>query len=492
MYGLSKSRFCTGVQCLKALYFKVYEPELAAPIDEAHQMILDQGTEVGVEARRRYPGGELIDFDHFHSDEALEATQKAILRNPPAIFEAAFMFHSTLVRIDILKNNGDGSWDIIEVKSSTNLKDEHIPDIAVQRYIAESSGLKVTRTFLKHLNRECVFPNLENLFKDVDCTDRVQEEVKSVPKRIDEMLAALESDSAPKIDIGPHCDTPYECTFKDTCWKHIPENSVFELNGVLDKTKFELYRRGLVLIKDIPDGEKVTRAKEQQLRAVRTGTPVADHEGLRRFIDGIQYPAYFLDFESINPAIPKYTGLKPYDHITFQFSCHILRIQRSSVEHVEHLAEGDSDPRPELAKVLIHCLGKQGSIIAYNQSFEKTRIEELARNFPSLANELRDLLPRFIDLRDAFSKYYYHPDFHGSSSIKEVLPVLVPTMTYDGMEVCDGGGAQVYFLKLFDSNITPEERKKCRQALLAYCKQDTLAMVELLRSIQKIALDKGA
>jgi len=491
-FGLSKSRFCLGVQCLKALYLRVHEPDLAAPVDEAQQMIFDQGTEVGEEARKRYPGGELISVDHFHSDEALEATQKAILRDPPAIFEAAFAFHRTLVRIDILKNNGDGSWDIIEVKSSTDLKDEHIPDVAIQRYVAEKAGLKVARTYLKHINRECIYPNLEDLFLDVDCTERVQEEIKTVAQRIDEMLVTLESEAPPKKDIGPHCDTPYECAFKDKCWEHIPENSVFELNGVWDKTKFDLYHRGLIQIKDIPENEKVSRAKVQQLKAVRTGTPVTDLKGLRGFLETIQYPAYFLDFETINPAIPQYDGLRPYSQVTFQFSCHIIEIEGGEVEHVEYLAEGTGDPRPGLADALLKVLGKDGTIVAYNQSFEKTRIEELARCFPSMANDLRELLSRFIDLKDAFSKHYYHPDFHGSFSIKDVLPVLVPDMTYEGMGVSDGGGAQAVYLKLCHPNTPSEERAKCKKDLLDYCKQDTLAMVELLKRVQAIAYEEAA
>jgi hypothetical protein len=479
-FRLSKSKFCTGVQCLKALHFLIHAPELASPIDGAQQMIFDQGNEVGVEARRRYPGGILIDIDRREADAAVVATQEALAHSPAAIFEGAFFFHHTLVRPDILKNNGDGTWDLIEVKSSTERKPEHIFDLAIQRYVIEGGGLRIRNCFLKHLNRECVFPNLDNLFADTNCNEEVVKELVTIPARIEQMLGVLETAAAPATLIGPQCDSPYECRFKPQCWGHIPQHSIFELNGVWDKTKFELYARGIVSIRDIPEGEKVSRAKPAQLQAVRSDTPVADPKGLREFLSRLEYPLYFLDFETINPAIPQYVGTRPYTQIPFQYSCHVVDAPDAAPRHFEFLAEGQGDPRTDLAQGLVKVLGTQGTILAYNQSFEKTRIDELAKFFPSLHNELKALLPRFIDLKDAFAKHYYHPDFHGSFSIKDVLPVLVPSMSYAGLAVNNGGSAQVAYRQLGEPNLTPSQREKIRGDLLTYCRQDTLAMVELL------------
>lgn len=489
-HSLSKSRFCAGVQCTKMLYFKVHEPELAPPVDPAKQMIFDQGTAVGIEARKRHPGGVLIQSDYLHSKEAIAETQVALLQDPPAIFEAALVFNHTLVRIDILVNNGDGSWDIVEVKSTTKLKDEHLPDLAIQRYVAEGSGLKVRSTWLRYLNRECVYPKMENLFSDADCTEQLKPLLSAIPEQIEKMLSALAADTAPKMKIGPHCSDPYDCDFKAQCWKDIPEHSVFELNGVWDKTKFELYERGIIRIVDIPEDEKVSRAKTAQLMAVRSGKPVIDHKGLSDFLNGIEFPIYFLDFETMNPAIPYHEGLRPYGQFPFQFSCHVLEADGGQVKHFEYLGDGGQDPRVDVAKGLVSGLGKKGTILVFNQSFEKTRIKEMADQMPSLSNELLALLPRFADLRDAFTKHYCHPDFHGSFSIKDILPVLVPSMTYEGLEVSDGGGAQVYYQKLGSVDTSEEERKKLIQALLQYCRQDTLAMVELLRKLKTIAQEK--
>jgi CRISPR/Cas system-associated exonuclease Cas4 (RecB family) len=483
---LSKSRYCLGVQCLKALYLKVHEPELAEEVDPAQQMIFDQGSAVGAEARTHYPRGVLIEFDYQQTNEALKATQEAILEKSPAIFEAAFIYKNILVRIDILKRNKNGTWDLIEVKSSTDIKDEHIPDVAIQRYVAEGAGLEISRTILKHINRECVFPDLKNLFVDIDCTELVAAELKSVTKKLKEISSALASESPPSVGIGPHCDAPYECSFKAMCWQHIPKHSIFELNGVWGKDKFELYQKGILRIADIDESVKVSRAKPQQLKAVQSNSPVIDKKGLKAFIQEIQYPSYFLDFETINPAIPQYPGMSPYAQLPFQFSCHILKKKNSEVEHIEYLASGFDDPRAELSERLLEVLGNKGTILAYNASFEKARINELSKHMRKFSKALLALLPRFIDLKDAFSKHYYHPDFHGSFSIKDVLPVLVPAMTYEGLGVNDGGGAQVAYLKLCDRATSIEQREKCRKDLLEYCKQDTLAMVRLFDQIKAL------
>jgi hypothetical protein len=483
--GLSKSKFCLGVQCLKALYLKVHEPELAGPIDPSQQMIFDQGTAVGIEARKRFPKGVLIEADYRQSAAALAATEEAIAKNPPAIFEAALSFKNVLIRIDILRRNRDGTWDIVEVKSSTDQKDEHIPDLAIQRYVAEGAGLKISRTLLMHLNRECVFPDLENLFKEADCTAEVDTKLASVPKNIKEMNAALALAKPPIQEIGPHCDTPYECAFKSQCWDHVPAHSVFELNGVWTKDKFALYKSGTVLIADIEKTQKVSRAKPQQLEAVRKNNPVFDKKGLAGFLKKFEFPIYFFDFETYNPAIPVYNGLRPYSQIPFQFSCHVLEKKNVKLKHFEYLADGPYDPREEISEKIIRCLGREGTILAYNDAFEKSRIKELAEHLPKKRKALLDLSPRFVDLKDAFSNFYYHPEFHGSFSIKDVLPVLVPSMSYEEMPVADGGGAQVAYLKICNPQTDSTEKEKWRRDLLKYCQQDTLAMVELYKWIQR-------
>ncbi|MCB0404861.1 MAG: DUF2779 domain-containing protein, partial [Bdellovibrionales bacterium] len=236
---------------------------------------------------------------------------------------------------------------------------------------------------------------------------------------------------------------------------------------------------------DIPIEEKIPRSKPEQLQAVRSGAAVLDVAGLSSFLAALRYPLHFLDFETIGYGIPRFAGMAPYDQLPFQYSCHVLESPQATLQHREYLAAGSGDCRPELAERLLADLGRRGSILAFNQGFEKARLVELAAFLPECAAAVEQLLDRFVDLKDAFTKYYYHPEFHGSFSLKDVLPVLVPTMSYAGMAVADGVGAQAAYARLGDEKTPTSEKQALRQNLLEYCRQDTFAMVALLRALEK-------
>ncbi|MEZ4752263.1 MAG: DUF2779 domain-containing protein, partial [Bdellovibrionota bacterium] len=430
--------------------------------------------------------GILIDADYREPERALAQTKTAIESGTAVLFEAAFLYQKTLVRVDILVKNADGSWDLIEVKSSTQLKEEHLSDVAIQRYVLEGNGLRFNKTWVMHLNRACKYPKLENLFSKTDCTAAVEKRLSLVSDTVDKLTTALAAPHPPSVPIGPYCDSPRACAFKSTCWAGIPEHSVFELHGAWASTKFKLYSNGIVRISEIPVSQKVPRSKAEQLQAVRTGKPVLDATGLAAFLASMQYPIYFLDFETIGFAIPRHGGMAPYDQLPFQYSCHVLESPDGSLRHCEYLAEGNEDCREDLAKRLISDLGSMGTIVAFNQGFEKARLAEMAEFLPELSVAVEKVLGRFVDLKDAFTKYYYHPDFHGSFSLKEVLPALVPQMSYSGMSVSDGVSAQAAFAKLQEPSLSASQREEVRKGLLEYCKQDTLAMVELLRVLQDL------
>lgn len=479
-FQLSKSKYCTGVQCLKALYLTVHTKDLATPTDESQQQRFDYGKQVGAEAQKHYPGGVLVTADHFHREDAVAESKDLIQQGVAAIFEAAFFWEDTQVRVDVLRNNQDGSWDVIEVKSSTDVKDEHLPDMAIQRYVVEKCGLKVRSSILKHINRDCVSPDLKNLFTDTDCTERVLVEMQQVPGYLTQMFSTLDKAEAPHTKIGAHCDSPYECGFKALCWKDVPEYSVFELNGVWAKTKFELYDRGWKRITDIPEGEKVSRSKPEQIQSVKTGKPLIDTKGIQNWLGQVEYPLCFLDFETINPPIPLFLGTRPYQQIPFQFSCHVQKKMAGPLEQFEYLARSAEDPRSELVSSMLEALGDRGSIVSYNAKFEKSVIAALAEEFVSQRNELLALLDRFVDLLDIFKKYYFHPEFHGSNSIKATLPVLVPEMSYKDLDVPNGIIAQVQYEKMVAPGTPEIVRAEIRKHLLEYCGQDTLAMAKLL------------
>lgn len=485
-HRLTKSKFCTGVQCLKALYLQTHRRELAGPVDAAKQRILDQGTRVGEFARRDYPNGVLIDEGRDQIELALEKTAEALRANAPAIFEAALLYDEVLVRIDVLRNNLDGTWDIVEVKSSTQVKEEHLPDLAIQKYVATGSGLRIARSILKFIDTACVHPYLENLFNEQDCSEKVEMLYADVSSHVRKMKLTLDLTTPPEIEIGPQCRMPYECAFKDHCWQDLPEHSVFELVSVNDKTKFELYRQGILKIADVPDLRPIPRLRPSQVQAVKSGAPVLDQSGMREFVDSIQYPIYFLDFETINAAIPMFEGTRPYEQIPFQFSCHVIEQPGATPRWEEFLIDGNQDPRAALTEKLVNVLGHAGTILSYYAVFEKTVIKQLADHFPSYADLLNATLPRFVDLRDAFTKHYYHPDFHGSTSIKVVLPVMVPSLSYRDLEVRDGAMAQVAYVTMIDDNEPAEVRNRTRQALIDYCRQDTWAMVQILENLRKL------
>lgn len=474
---LSKTRYCLGLKCPKALYYEAHGHPKEVALKK--RRAFEYGRIVETAARKAYEPGVLIG-----REDGVRETRAAMQSGARSIFEATFVAASTVVRVDILRNNGDRTWDIVEIKQSRAVKEEHLPDMAVQWHVAELSGVAVKRVILRHLNGECAFPRLESLFLEVDCTDRVREEKALVAARLEDMVAMLEAPVPPEMSIGPWCDTPYPCDFKATCWAHVPPHSVFELMGVHLSDKSRLFHSGTTLISQLPDDTKVPRARHDQVVAVKTGLPRFDRAGLDAFFSGTEYPVHFFDFESLDPPIPALDGARPGEHIPYQFSCHTLRSPDATPEHRDYLHAAGSDPRPAIIEALLEALGDKGTIFAYFSRFEMEIIARLAACFPARRERLLALLPRFKDLHDVFKRHYTHPDFRGSNSLKSVLPVLVPSMSYEGMEIGNGILAQYALEKLLDAATPPEERATIEKSLRHYCRQDTLALVEIFRVLR--------
>ena len=401
----------------------MHQPELGAEPDAALQMRFEQGDEVGALARTYFPGGVLIDEDEHHLKEAIQKTQDALREGVPAIFEATFAYDDVLVRVDILEKT-DAGWHIVEVKSSTGVADTHLDDIAVQRHVLEGCGLKIDKTFLMRVNRECVFPDMSDFFLKEDVSARVQEKMPDVAGNLKKQKAALGLKEHPQIDIGPYCDEPYTCEFKPYCWRHIGKNTVFDLYGFGPVKEFEYYRAGIVDLKDLPEDFSATQRQAIQLKATRTRKPFIDKKGLGEFLDGIQYPVYYLDFETANPAIPLFDGLHPYDRIPFQFSCH-KRDKEDGIMHVEFISLENKDPRRSFIEALLKAVdapgGSQGSVVVYS-SFEKGVINHLAEAFSEYKNALLSIVDRLMDLKKVVFNYYYHPDFWVPRALRRCSP----------------------------------------------------------------------
>ena len=472
----------SGLQCHKQLWLEVNEPHRATALTPVQQRIIDQGEEVGEFARRQFPEGQLIKGSGI---VAIQATQNAIAAGASCLFEAAFSFDGLFVRCDILRKIASGSWELIEVKSSSKVKDEHHWDIAIQKYVLTRAGLSVDATRLMHVNtKTCFFPNLSNLFEIVDITaevDRLLPEISNKLRQFEEILA---ENLEPTLAIGKHCNNPNPCPFTTDCWKDIPDVSIFTIPRLDWKKKETLISQGILAIADLASDFSLTANQRAYVDGVLSDSPYIDTDAIAASLAELTYPIHFFDFEAQNPAIPRFDGLKPYEQFPFQYSCHVLH-DDGSIEHREFLHTDRSDPRPALLAALAIDIASTGSVIVYHQSFEATLLRRLAQNFPEHAEHLEAIASRLWDLEDIFKQHYKHPAFRGSTSIKNVLPTLVPTLSYKALAVQRGDHAQT----VWEEMINCADQAKKEQAiadLKDYCHLDTLAMVEIYQALLKL------
>jgi predicted RecB family nuclease len=493
---LSKSKFTAGVQCLKRLYFEIYQPEFAVEVDPETQAIFDQGHEVGLLAQAASPGGVAVPWDQTNHEAAIEETAR-LMADPtvPAIFEATFAWRDVLVRVDILERLPRRRWRLIEVKSTTKVKDEHIADVAIQRYVLRGCGLRVPFAGVMHLNRQYVYDGrrlrLKRLFHIEDVTKEVAKFERGVPALLQQQWAALKRKSPPQIDPGPQCKKPYVCDFFDQCNEQVPDDHVSLLPRIGAAKVADLVDIGITRIVDIPDDFPLGGLARRACGAMQQGS-VWFSDDLHAGLLELKYPLAFLDFETIYPAIPRHGGMRPFDHIPFQWSVHHQQEPGAEPEHFEFLAADNSDPRRQFLETLCRVLKGKGHIVVYNRSFESVRLSELAARLPEYAGRIEQIQNRLWDLLPFIRQNVYHADFRGSYSIKDVLPALIPEMTYEGMEVGDGTQAGLAWECFVCGGLDEPEKMRLRKSLLAYCAQDTLAMVRLLALLKRTASGRKA
>lgn len=484
-HPLSKSRFVAGTQCRKLLWWKVHEPD--APELEPDVVLqdrFDQGRHVGEVAREQFPGGVLIEAEGRSPDERIAATRRALDDGARVVFEASFRHDDTFVAVDVLERL-PGGYRLIEVKSSTSVKDEHVWDAAVQLHVLRGAGLSVHRVEIMHLSRTHRNPDEGALFERTDVTERVEPYASSVvPDEVAQQLAVL-AGPRPDAPIGLSCHEPRACPFLDRCWPDDP-NHIRHLYNVGPKKTADYMRDGIHRIDDLPPERKLPDAARRQLRATAEGRMVVE-PGLADALADFTGRIGFLDFETVNRAIPVWPGLGPWHPATAQFSYH-ERTPGGRLTHAEYLAEGPHDPRPELAERLVEATADADRIATYS-GYEKRCIRELAAAIPRLAIALTALEAKLFDLLPVVRKHVYHPEFRGSFSIKYVLSPLVPDLSYNDLVIVDGLTASVEIARLlFVAHKIPEaERDRIRTDLLAYCERDTEAMVRLHESLCTLA-----
>jgi CRISPR/Cas system-associated exonuclease Cas4 (RecB family) len=487
---LSKSRFVAGLQCPGRLYRQCFQPDLATPPDVATRARFAAGTRVGELARELWPDGRLIGEPAFQHDRAVAHTASMLRRRESIpLFEAAFIADDVRIRVDVLNPLPGGGWELIEVKASTAVRDDHIPDIGIQLYVLERAGLEVRRASLAHINRDYVYRggdyDVEALFVIEDLTGEARDFAATVPDHLAEMRAGLASGIVPVPDPGPFCEHPHHCEFTEFCSERVPEWSIDQLPRLSDELRSRIRDAGVRTIQQIPPSIELSDQQERVRRSVVRSAPFVG-PGLGHTLDHLVAPAHFIDFESMNPTLPVYPGTRPYQVLPFQWSDHVLDAD-GKITHAMHLADGRHDPRREFAESLIEQLSGAATIVVYS-GFEDACLRELADDFPDLAPRLQAVRAmRWIDLLELVRDEYYHPRFHGSFSIKSVLPALVPGLGYDDLRIRGGEAASVAFQELMSTD-TPEWRRTwLRKQLTAYCARDSVAMVEIVRALRKAA-----
>ncbi|MFQ6078505.1 MAG: DUF2779 domain-containing protein [Thermodesulfobacteriota bacterium] len=484
---LSKSRFLAGLQCHLRLWYKCYEPELASEPTPAQQLRFETGDEVGALARDRYPGGKLIDEDRNNLTGAIRSTGEVLKSSSiPSIYEATFSYDDVLIRADILERAGNGDWNLIEVKSGTKVKDDNLEDVAIQHYVLTQTGFQIERAGILNLNNQYVYDgrrlDLKALFKFEDLGGQVAEMGEQIAAQIQDLKAMLERTEPPKVIPSKHCKKPHDCEFFEHCRESMPEHWVVELWKIREDQLAMLAEMGISGIRDIPDSFRLN-ATQAKIRECLINDREDVASDLGSTLNEYDYPIHFLDFETVNPAIPRYTDTGPYQVLPFQWSDHILS-KEGSLTHKEYLCSEDKDPREELTESLLESLGDKGSICTYGP-YEKTVISGLAKNLPRHRDRLDALRDRCKDLLSRIRRGYYHPGFNGSFSLKSVLPVLVPSLSYEDLSIQEGTMAGIEYLKMIAPETPTDEKERIRRELLEYCGQDTLAMVKIREELLK-------
>ena len=480
---LSKSKIMAGRQCEKRLWLEVYRSHLIEYGSDVEQRFA-VGEDVTDVARAQYPDGVLVSYDH-GANAAVEHTRRLLAEQPGRpIFEATFKAQDVLVRVDILNPCSRG-YELIEVKSSTSVKDHHYADSAVQTWVLKCAGIPVKAIYLCHIDNRFVYPgngDYWGLFHYEDITEEVRELSRAVPQWVQRYREMLNS-GEPEIEMGSQCEDPYSCPFIDYCRGEETEHPLRHLPRISPQLQNALTAEGIEDIRDIPEGRLSSATQEWVRRVTITGEPELRPEAAE--VSAYGYPRYYLDFETIQFAVPIWEGTRPYQALPFQWSCHI-EIASGEFQHEEYLDTSGNSPMRACAESLIKVIGEEGPIFAYG-SYEKTVLNALIARYSDLAEDLHKLKERLVDLLSIVRKTYYHPDMRGSWSIKKVVPTMAPHLNYGSLgDVQDGNAAGTAYLRIIDPETETDEHQRLIRELLAYCKLDTLAMVELVKYLSGI------
>ena len=489
---LSKSGYCQYVQCKKILWLNKYKPDES--LSEDKQAIFETGRQVGELAKGLFGDYEDVPFDSNFSFK-IEKTKEFLKDKPNVITEASFSWNNNFCSVDILKNDSDGV-EIYEVKSSTKVKDIYLDDASYQCFILSNLGLNVKKVCIVYINNEYVRNgdlNIDELFAIEDITDiarQKQDEIRSNIEAINDFMRVHDEYSEPETQIGKHCFDPYSCDYWQYCTRDLPKPNVFDLKNMQRRTKFKKYDEGLISFEDLKNEDINSKCLEQIDFELNDRDAKIEKSEIKDMLDCLEYPIYFIDYETCQYAIPEHQQTKPYQQIPFQYSLHIIEEKGAPLKHKEYLAEaGDENIIRNFAESMVKDLPEDGSVIVYNKAFEATRNKEIGEMYPDLKDEMERINGNMVDFMVPFRRRnYYTKEMRGSFSIKYVLPALYPDdpeLDYSELSmVHKGDEASQAFLSLKDKS--SEEQDEIRKALLEYCKLDTYAMVKIWEKFKEV------
>ena len=486
---LSKSRFCSAVQCPKMLWLKQYKPEV---FDDSvmNETVLKTGNEVGDLAMGLF--GPYVEIPFGDLSDMVSLTNDALFRGDHIIAEASFADGENFCSVDILINNGNNDVEIYEVKSSTEIKDIYYYDAAYQCYVLSKQGFNVSKVCLVYINNKYVRHgelDLKELFNVEDVTERIKKMQEEVSSYIDQLKGYMAQTDEPEKDIAAHCFNPYDCGFFKYCTRDWPHPNIFDISSLQNRSRFKLMKDGVLSFEDVEEKNAVKPNYMLQVQHELHKQPAKiNAKGIKEFMDTLSYPLYFLDFETFQPAIPLYEDSKPYEQIVFQYSLHYILEDGGALKHKEFLAYPGKDPRRTVAEHLVEDIPMDVCVLAYNMGFEKGRISGLTELYPDLAEHLLNIRDNIKDLMIPFrNKDYYNRAMQGSYSIKYVLPALFPDdpeLDYHNLEgVHNGSEASATFAEMADMD--PEKQEEYRGYLLKYCGLDTYAMVKVWEKLRE-------
>ena len=486
---LSKTQYCMGISCPRSLWLQKNHPEYAVPSTD--MTTRENGIAVGNLAKGIF--GDYTEVEFSPDKSAMAAQTQALMASGTSVIcEASFIYEGLYCAVDILKNLGGNRVEIYEVKSVNSLKDIHYDDVSFQTYVLRSCGYEVVSANLVHLDAGYVRHGdleLDKLFVIEDVTHLTLENETKVRDNLFMIEETLSRTTEYGLDICDNCSMA-ECQFWGHCTENLPQPNVFSLNGTgfMKKKKIECYRRGIVSYEELLSEAGLPERQKRQVELELNGGEHIEAKEIRKTLNRLSYPLYFLDFETYSVPIPPYDGISPYMQVPFQYSLHYIEREGGELKHTEFLATPGTDSRRELAEQLVHDIPMNVCTTAYHASFEQKVIEKLAEAFPDLAEHLLNIQSHVEDLEIPFkNQYYMTPEMKGKSSIKFVLPALFPddpALDYHNLEgVHMGTEANAAFLAM--ANMTPEEQTVVRKQLLTYCGLDTYAMVKVWQKLNE-------